>query len=119
MITQYEVPRQLTQQLPAFTFQTQLGHLSLNIYTELQDFTDYTREAIDRHNYTLAKKCFRLADTLYAQGDAVVQSALENIFIFSFSSFMKQDRVEQLILKSIIPAKLYSLYVKQICDSGN
>ena len=118
MITQYEVPRYLEQQLPVFTCQPQLVALKMNIYKELQHFTDYTRQAILQHNYALVKRCFRLADRLYTQGDTVVKSAIENTFIFSFSSFMSRDNVEKLILKSFIPDRLYSLYLKQISKSG-
>jgi hypothetical protein len=118
MITQYEVPGYLTQQLPAFTFQPRLGHLDLNIYKELQHFTDYTRQAIDRHNYLLARKCFRLDDKLYGQGDITVKNAMENIFVYSFSSLIPEGKVEKGIQKSLIPATLYSLYLKQIYQTG-
>jgi hypothetical protein len=118
MITQYEVPGYLTKLLPAFTLRPQPGHVSLNIYRELQYFTDYTRKAIDRHNYELAKKCFHLAGILYAQGDAIVKNAIENIFVFSFSSIIPQNNVEKVVLKSFIPVSLYALYLKQISHGG-
>jgi hypothetical protein len=118
MITQYEVPRYLEQQLPVFSCQLQLAALKMNIYQELQHFTDYTKQAILQHNYALVKRCFRLADKLYMQGDSVVKSAIENTFIFSFSSFMSRDNVEKLILKSLIPERLFTLYLKQIGKSG-
>jgi hypothetical protein len=118
MITQYEVSRELTDLLPSLSFQPQLGPISLNIYKELTRFSDYTRRAINQHNYSLARKCFRLADKLYGQGDATVKHAIENVFVFSFSSFTPEDKVEKLILKSLIPSSLYSLYLKQIYHSG-
>src|ERR1700727_175092 len=118
MITQYEVPGYLMQQLPSFTFQSRLGHLNLNIYMELQHFTVFTIHAINQHNYSLARKCFRLADKLYGQGDSTVKNAIENIFVYSFSSFIPEGKVEKLILKSLIPATLHSLYLKQIYQAG-
>jgi hypothetical protein len=118
MITQYEVPDYLKQQLPVLTYQPQLLGLNMGIYTELQYFTDYTRLAITQHNYSVVKKCFRLADQLFKQGDTIVRAGIENIFIFSFSSFMLYDRVERVILKSFIPHSLYALYLKQVSQSG-
>jgi hypothetical protein len=118
MITQYEVPVYLTRLLPAFTLRPQPGTVTLNIYRELQYFTDYTRNAIDRHNYELAKKCFHLAGILYGQGDVTVKNAIENIFVFSFSSIMPHNNVEKVVLKSFIPTVLYSLYLKQINQRG-
>jgi hypothetical protein len=118
MITQYEVPGYLAEVLPARALQPQICHLTMNIYKDLQQFTDYTRQAVDQHNYTLAKKCFRLADRLYTNGDRIVRNAVENIFVFSFSSFIPRDSVEKIILKSFIPATLYALYVKQVSEGG-
>jgi hypothetical protein len=118
MITQYEVPSQFKQRLPAFSSLPQLVALNMNIYKELQQFSAYTKHAINHHNYLLAKKCFRMANDLHAQGDTIVRNAIENIFVFSFSSLLQQDSVEKLILKSLIPDTLYSLYLKQIDQSG-
>jgi hypothetical protein len=118
MITQYEVPGYLVEHLPAFTIKPQLGPLSMNIYKDMQHFTDYTVETIDQHNYTLAKKCFRLAEKLYLQGDTTVKNAVENIFVFSFSSIISSVNSEKLILKSFIPTILYTLYTKQINQGG-
>ena len=118
MITQYEVPGFLAQVLPVQARRPQMGPVSMNIYKDLQQFTDYTRQAVDRHNYTLVKKCFCLADRLYTNGDRIVRNAVENIFVFSFSSFIPQDSVERIILKSFIPATLYALYVKQVTEGG-
>src|SRR6202035_352796 len=118
MITQYDIPGKLTQLPAAFNFQPNLGNLNMNVYKELQQFTNYTRRVVNEHNYTQAKQCFKLASQLYTEGDNVVRNAIENIFIFSLSSFFPHDRVEKVILKSLIPDILYSLYVKQISRSG-
>ncbi len=90
----------------------------MNVYKDLQQFTNYTRQAVDQHNYTLAKKCFCLADSLYTNGDRIVRNAIENIFVFAFSSFIPRDSIEKIILKSFIPATLYALYVKQVTGGG-
>ena len=118
MITQYEVPGYLGRLLPSTMIEPGLGHINMNIYKDLQHFTDYTRQAVDEHNYALAKRCFRLAEKLYDDGDAIVKNAVENIFVFSFSSIIPQDGVERIILKSYIPVTLYALYVKQINQGG-
>ena len=81
MITQYEVPGYLEQQLPAFASQPRLVAVDMNIYMEVQHLADYTRQAIEQHNYPLVKRCFRLADNLYRLGDNIVRNAVENIFI--------------------------------------
>jgi hypothetical protein len=118
MITQYEVPTYLTQILPAFASKPQICSLSMNVYKEMQHFTDYTRAAIDEHNLVLAKRCFKLADKLYEQGDSIVKNAIENIFVYSFSSFFSHKNIEKMILKSFISPTLYSLYAKQVGHAG-
>jgi hypothetical protein len=118
MITQYQVPSYLAQTFPVFRFQPQLGSLELNIYQELQQFTEYTKTAIDDHDYTLAKRCFRLAGKLYEQGDTIVKNAIENIFVFSFSAFFTSHSADKVILKSFVPSTLYALYIKQVTNGG-
>jgi hypothetical protein len=118
MITQYEVPGYLARLLPAATTVPQFGPINVSIYKDIQRFTDFTRQAVNRNNYTVAKRCFHLADTFYRQGDAIVRNAVENIFVYSFSSFIPQNGVEKLILKSFIPASLYALYSRQIGQGG-
>jgi hypothetical protein len=118
MITQYEVPGYLAQLLPASAFKPQPGHISLSLYGEVQHLTDYTKVAAEGHNYSLVKKCFLLAEKLYVNGDTAVRNSIENIFIFSFSSMIPQNRLEKVIFKSLIPATLYHLYVKQASPSG-
>ena len=118
MITQYEVPGYLAQVLPPSTLKPQPGHISLDIYRELQQFTDYTKAAANGHNYSLVKKCFHLADKLYTNGDTVVRNSVENIFVFSFSSIIPQDSLEKIIFKSFIPVTLYALYLKQATHGG-
>jgi len=118
MITQYEVPRYLGRLLPVALLQPKLGHINMNIYKDLQRFADYTKNAVGQHNYALAKRCFRLAEKLYANGDAIVKNAVENIFVYSFSSIIPPDGLDRIILKSYIPVTLYALYVKQINQGG-
>ena len=118
MITQYEVPGYLARVLPESTLKPQPGHISLNIYRDLQHFTDYTKAAAVRHDYSLVKKCFRLADKLYSSGDTMVRNLVENIFVFSFSSIIPQNSLEKTLFKSFIPVTLYALYVKQATHGG-
>ena len=118
MITQYEVPGYLVELTSKFSTGDESGVTRTNIYKEIHQFTEYTRQAVEKNNYALAGKCFGLADKLYTDGDTVVKNAIENIFVFSFSSFIPQDKVENLILKSFIPGKLYSLFLNQMNHGG-
>lgn len=118
MITQYEIPYLLKAELPAISGNEYPARINMDIYKSVQYFSDFTRHAVQDHNFNLARKCFTLAEKLYRQGDNIVRNTIENTFVFAFTSFMPNDRVEKLILKSIIPASLYTVYIKQVTGSG-
>ena len=118
MITQYEIPYLLKAELPAISGNDYPARINMDMYKSVQYFSDFTRHAVQDHNFNLARKCFALAEKLYRQGDNLVRNTIENTFVFAFTSFMPNDRVEKLILKSIIPASLYTVYIKQVTGSG-
>ncbi len=118
MITQYEVPSLLKAELPKITGDEYPARFTMDIYKSVQCFSEFTKAAVLGHNLTLARKCFAVAEKLYRQGDNIVRNTIENTFIFSFTAFMPKDRVEKLILCSLIPAPLYAAYLKQVMGTG-
>jgi hypothetical protein len=114
MITQYQVPSLLKEELPYLESKTYPSHIILDIYRSIHDFAEYTRKAIQEHHLLIVKKCFNLAEKLYNQGDKVVRMCIENIFIYFFTTFMPNDRIERIILQSFIPDDLNEVYVKQV-----
>ena len=70
------------------------------------------------HDFKMVEKCMNLVEKLYEKGNTLVRNAVENIFIFSFSTMLSRcNVVEWRIVQSYMPADLYSLYVKQILKS--
>ena len=118
MITQYELPSLIREELPTITPNPYPPHVAMDIYVCINNFTDYTKLMIVEHNYILARKCFHLAARLYKYGDRTVRSLIENIFVFSFSGIFSSRKNENAKLQSMIPPKLYSIYLKQVMTSG-
>jgi len=121
MITQYEVPLLLKEEIPQMPAHAKLvasRFITTDIYTSINSFSAYTKHAVEEHNFTLARKCFAIAEKLYRQGDAMVRLLIENVFVYSFSSFIPEIRVDKLIIKTMIPAVLYAVYIKQVTGSG-
>lgn len=118
MITQYQVQDFLKSAMPQITPATQPVRFEMEMYPCLQSFTDYTKSAIRRHNFELARKCCEFAERLYTNGDRMVKHAVENVFVYSFSSFLTGSRTENLFIRSLIPASLYALYMRQLMQSG-
>ena len=88
-------------------------------YQSIQDLTDYTKRMALEHDFVTAGKCMQRIGKLYKKGNDLVRNAVENIFIFSFSSlFCSCNIVEWRILQSHMPSELYALYVRQILKSN-
>ena len=97
-----------------------LKNKSLNgdAYSTVRIFLDYTFKKIRENNLSAVKKCFTLADKLYSKGDRAVKSAMENIYVFSFSNLPVKDSNDKKLVMGMIPGTLYSLYMKQVMHPG-
>lgn len=116
MITQYQVHSLLEDKLPQLAMKPYPSRVSLDVYASINYFTDYTKHALEEHNFNQAKKCFALAENLYINGDRMVRLLIENSFMYSFSSIMSHGSPEMYMLKSILPGTLYKVYKKQLLE---
>jgi len=114
MISQYEVSSMIREEIPKFALKAYPSVISLEVYVSINYFSDYTKNALEEHNFSLAKRCFALAEKLYLEGDRVVRLLVENIFVYGFSGLLFNNKVERAIVKSIIPPVLYSIYIRQM-----
>ncbi len=118
MITQYEAPSIIRKEIPSLSWIIHPGRASMEVYASIQDLTDCARQSVEEHDLILARQCFELAERLYRQGDNVVRMLIENIFVFAFSTFIPQEKVEHLLIRAAIPENLYAIYLKQVQESG-
>lgn len=118
MISPYEANSLLKEEIPQLAGKIYPSKISLEVYASMNYFSDYTRHAVKEHNFNLAKRCFALAEKLYREGDGIVRLLIENIFVYGFSNYLPGDKVEKKIVRSIIPPALYSLYTRQVNQSG-
>lgn len=87
-------------------------------YQSIQALADYTKRMALEHDYKTVQKCMNLVNKLYEKGNTLVRNAVENIFIFSFSSLMTHcNAVEWRIVQTYMPSDLYTIYVRQILKS--
>jgi len=86
----------------------------------MQVLTDYTKRMALSHDFKMVEKCMTLVEKIYRKGTALVRNAVENVFIFSFSSMMPTcNPVEWRLVQSCMPSDLYLIYVKQVtCHSA-
>ena len=118
MITQYEANSLLRQEVPELNRKVYPSRESLQVYTSMNYFSNYTKHLVHEHNFNAAKRCFNLAERLFRNGDSVVRMLIENVFVYGFSSMLPTDKTDRLIVRSIMPHDLYSLYMKQVNQSG-
>lgn len=118
-MNQYEVPACMQDELPEISKELGTVAPSGNIFKALQCLAGYTRRMISLHHYDSVRKSFALAGKIYDHGNAVVKNAVENVFVYSFSSMMNRCEDRELkLVHAMIPLSLYSVYVKQILKSG-
>jgi len=88
------------------------------INQSIQELTDHTKKMALEHNYKMVKKNMSKAHQLYNDGNALVRGAIENIFIYSFSTLMTRcNAVEWRIVQSYMPSDLYQVYINQVLNS--
>jgi len=113
MIHEYEVPLYIAGNLPRLKMQTK------DIYKSMQTLADYTKRMALEHDFEEVKKCMSLVERIYDKGNTLVKNAVENIFIFSFSSMrLLCNIVEWRMVQSIMPSSLYTLYMHQVLRSS-
>ncbi len=89
------------------------------IFGAIQELTDQAKRLAIDHDFAGLKNCMSLVQHIYKSGNAAVKNAVENIFIFAFSSILPRcNQVEWRLVQSCMPAELYTLYVRQVTIAG-
>ena len=67
----------------------------------------------------VVKKCFAITENIYSKGNKVVRDAIENVYVYSFSSLLSVcKREERIKIQSLMPLGLHTAYVQQVLNSG-
>jgi hypothetical protein len=122
-MNQYEVPAYLEDKIPEMKELLVKKGVSSNIfdpYKSVQCLTDFTLKVAHQHNIKMLKRCFTAAERLYIKGNEMIKNAINNVFVYSFSSLFagchtKQERIK---IESLMPGLLYSAYVQQLLKSN-
>src|ERR1700722_13468963 len=89
------------------------------IFSAIQELTDQAKRLAFQHDFAGLKNCMNLVQQIYKSGNTGVKNAVENIFVFAFSSILPRcNQVEWQLVRSCMPQELYSLYVGQINRSA-
>ena len=119
MINQYEVPAYLVDEFPELKEELKSISPTLNIFKSIQCFSDYTKRKVLQHDLQVVKRCFAIAEKIYSNGNTIVRDAIENLFVYSFSSLLNLGgKDEKRELQGLMPLCLHAAYVQQILRSG-
>ena len=123
MMNQYEVPSYLQDTLPEMKEALVKKGVSSDLfdpYKSVQCLTDFTLKNAHEHNIKMLKRCFMAAERLYIRGNEMIKNAINNIFIYSFSTLFSEcdSRLERIKIQSVMPSHLYSAYVQQVLKSN-
>ncbi len=118
MLSPYEIPALIAGKLPRTKNDLSRNGAHTSVYQSGQVLTVYTWRMALEHNFKMVQQCMSLAEKIYEKGNALVKNAIENVFIFSFSTIMSRcNAVEWRIVQSYMPSDLYTLYVRQVMKS--
>jgi hypothetical protein len=88
------------------------------LYQSIQVLTDYTKRMALAHDFKTVARCMALVTKIYNKGNTLVRDAVENVFVYSFSSMMSAcNAVEWRITQSYMPSELYNIYMRQVLRS--
>ncbi len=116
MIAQDEITGYVAKEIPELSGVCNTEQCR-NAYDVARYMIRYVNEQFVNKNLAGAKKCLRLAEDLYNNGNKTVKNAIENVFVYSFSHsfFTEHERKKQLL--SILPGSLYTIYKSQVLAS--
>ena len=118
MLNQLEIPAFIAGQLPQISRDLNSNGATPTIYQSIQVLTDYTKRMALSHDFKMVAKCMAIVAKLYRKGNALVRNAIENIFVYSFSSMMSTcNTVEWRITQSYMPTELYAVFIEQVLRS--
>lgn len=119
-MNQYEMAAELADEIPEI--RKDVIHLSVlgNAYLSMKVLATHTHKLITAHEFRQVEKCMRVAERIYEKGNTLVRNAVENVYVFSFSTLQVScSRTEWRLVKAKMPLSLFSMYIRQIMKPGS
>ncbi len=116
MINQLELPMFLEDALPEISTELKLEN-NKSAFNSINALTKLAHSKACVCDYATVKRCFSVADSLYGKGNNIVKTAIENVFVYSFTKMFQGDRANT--LRGMVPMALYSVYISQVCHRGS
>jgi hypothetical protein len=113
-MNQYEVSAEIADEIPEIQKEIVRAPVFGSVYMSVKVLTNYM---LQHHQHI--ERCMKLADKIYNKGNKMVKTAVENVFIFSFSNLQGTcTKREWQEIQTRMPVTLFSLYISQILKPG-
>lgn len=118
-MNQYEAAAHIADEIPEIQKEIVRAPVFGSAYLSVKVLANYTGKMLQQHQLRQVQRCMLLAEKIYNRGNQLMKTAIENVFIFSFSSLrLSCSRQEWLEIQRIMPAVLFSLYIQQVLKPG-
>jgi hypothetical protein len=118
-MNQYEAAAQIADEIPEIQKEIVRAPVFGSAYLSVKVLASYTYKMLQAHQLRQVQCCMLLAEKIYNKGNQLVKTAIENVFIYSFTSLKglctKQEWQD---LQGRMPAVLFSIYIQQIMKPG-
>lgn len=117
MISEYQVPAYLLNELPDIAAEFKKIYPSASIVKAIECLARYTDLLIKQQDLKNIRKCFIVANNMYASGTEVVRNAMEAIYIRSLllsTATCNQEEKEQ--IRFLMPLHLLTVYNQQLLN---
>ena len=118
MYSQTECLEEIARSIPALSGALHTPDCAQSIYKQVIVLSQYTAEKLYREELSEVEQSFCLADNLYQNGNSMVKSAIENVFVYALTSALGGARDKRKTIISLIPITLFTLYMKQVLHRG-
>ncbi|SFD45796.1 hypothetical protein SAMN05518672_10228 [Chitinophaga sp. CF118] len=118
-MNQYEVSAEIADEIPEIQKEIVREPVFGSVYMSIKVLTTYTGKMLHEHQLRQVERCMKLADKIYNKGNKLVKTAVENVFVYSFSNLQGScTRREWQEIQTKMPVMLFSLYIQQIMKPG-
>lgn len=118
-MNQYEVSAEIADKIPEIRSELVRPPVFGSVYMSMKVLTIYTGKMLREHQLRQVEHCMKLADKIYNRGNSMIKTAVESVFIFSFSNLQGTcTRREWQEIQTKMPMTLFSLYIQQVMKTA-
>ena len=118
MYSKTECLEEIARSIPALSDALHKPDCEASIYKQVIVLSHYTAEKLYKEEIAEVERTFYLADNLYQNGNSMVKSAIENVFVYALTSVLSHAKDRRRNVISLIPITLFTLYMKQVLHRG-